>query len=316
MRDTERKEVAKLREKFERQHMSLKEKYEERLKEMREDLDIYCRLSLHEVGERQNSHLNTLVWNHESKVEEMRAYYQAITKDNITLIDALQEQIKTLKAKHVENENALSVLEEENKQVSIPVRDSKAELQVLTSKLATMAHYRQALSLLKDRRARLNKEMSSLIDNHRSLVHEHAALVKQRDALCEAFEKIVLSSQDEANERTLAYEKELQELQEMYRNRNAQFGAILRASTLEPSVLQSVTRKLDDVLTAKNEQIEELRYEVCKAQKAHADMLRVYEARLTELGVDVKGEVAEQEKNRGLLALASKNTVPAGLVTK
>ena len=35
-----------------------------------------------------------------------------------------------------------------------------------------------------------------------------------------------------------------------------------------------------------NEQIQELKYEVDKIQKAHDDLLRVYDTRLAEMGID------------------------------
>jgi Zn-dependent protease with chaperone function len=113
----------------------------------------------------------------------------------------------------------------------------------------------------------------------------------------------------------------LDEYKDVFETKKAQFSSILRASNLDPVVLQvrrlscfllvalfafsclvlslsfslrlplfanataaslsssspppqTVTRKLDDVLTAKNEQVDDLQYECAKVAKAHNDLVR------------------------------------------
>ena len=48
-----------------------------------------------------------------------------------------------------------------------------------------------------------------------------------------------------------------------------QFTQVLRAANLDPVMLQTVTRKLDEVLSAKNEQLSDLQYETQRLTKAH-----------------------------------------------
>merc|ERR1712179_393239 len=77
----------------------------------------------------------------------------------------------------------------------------------------------------------------------------------------------------------------LDEYRDIFEVKKSQFTSVLRASNLDPVVLQNVTKKLDDVLSSKHDQINELKYEIAKVQKAHDDLVRVYEAKLLELGV-------------------------------
>jgi hypothetical protein len=99
----------------------------------------------------------------------------------------------------------------------------------------------------------------------------------------------------------------LEEYKSIFEQKKAQFTSVLRASNLDPIVLQNVTRKLDDVLTSKNEQIQELKYECAKVMKAHNDLVRVYKAKLEECGVP--GDQLDLEP-----LLGSTSSAPADLV--
>ena len=66
-------------------------------------------------------------------------------------------------------------------------------------------------------------------------------------------------------------------------------------------------KKLDDVLDAKNSAIKDLQYELARVTKAHNDVIRVYESKLTEFGIPV-----EELGFRPLVT--STGTGPAGLV--
>jgi len=307
LRDIERKEVAKLRERFEKNQQQLKEQYDASLKQQKEDLLLQTKVELHSIEERRNSHINMLIWNHEAKFEEMRAYYNAVTRDNLKLIDSLHQRIAELREKQRANEQTVDELDHKNQLIQAPLREVEARLKVLNQRLHSYKKDQFSLRHTRARKSALTKQINASMDTHRQLSSELREVQRQRDALYATFEDIVLSVQAQANTKNDALEHMLNDLQDQYRVKNAQFGAVLRASNLDPVVLQNVTRKLDDVLTAKNEQIDELRYEVAKVTKAHNDLVRIYETKLAALGIP-KGEL-NIEPTIGLA-----NTVPANLV--
>src|SRR5688572_27668620 len=47
-------------------------------------------MELHELEERKNKHINELIQNHQRAFENMRTYYNSITKDNVDMIKLLQ----------------------------------------------------------------------------------------------------------------------------------------------------------------------------------------------------------------------------------
>ncbi len=307
LREKERKEVAKIREKFEKDHMLLVERYEERLAKLKESLELRRKVELHEIEERKNSHINMLIWNHEAKFEETRAYYGALTRDNLNLIQSLIARIEALRASQVENEKAVDVLDQSNQKIKDPLQKTEQELKILAQKLQNYQKDKVSLRQARARKALLQKSTGELADMHRQLQTEYVETVQQRDTLYREFENIVLSVQRQSGARNHRLEAMLTDLQDQYRVKNAQFGAVLKASNLDPVVLQNVTRKLDDVLSAKSEQIDDLRYEVAKASKAYADLVRVYESKLRELNIPSEIDVKDPD-----VSLA--NTVPAGLI--
>lgn len=47
-------------------------------------------MEIHEIEERKNAHINDLMDNHEKAFNEMRDYYNSITRDNLALIKSLK----------------------------------------------------------------------------------------------------------------------------------------------------------------------------------------------------------------------------------
>jgi hypothetical protein len=105
-------------------------------------------------------------------------------------------------------------------------------------------------------------------------------------------------------------EKKVESLKETLEKRELQVNEVLKATNLDPSSVASLTKRLEDVLQSKNDQIRELQYDLSKVTKAHNDMIRVYEAKLTDMSIPV------EELGFKPLKMASKtSTNPAGFVS-
>ncbi len=81
------------------------------------------------------------------------------------------------------------------------------------------------------------------------------------------------------------------------------------AANLDPAALSMVGERLDALLDERNHMIRDLQYSVSRVTKAHNDAMRVYESKLTELGVAVE--------ETGLTPLLTATSLgPAGLVVQ
>jgi len=281
----EGKDMHKLRQDFEKNHQGLVASYDTRLRELSDDLELRRKMEVHEIEERKNRHINDLMEKFEKAFTEMRHYYNSITQDNLALIKSLNDEIEDLKTKHKQNENAMEEIERKNAMLSEPLEATQKQVAGLQDKLH---NFDKDKSSLRHARARLqmaeeaSKELQAKQANLQRLYNDTNA---ERERLYASFEDTVLRVQYQSSDKNVILEKMLEEYRDIFEVKKAQFTSVLRASNLDPVVLQNVTKKLDDVLSSKNDQLSELKYEIAKVQKAHDDLVRVYESKLAELGV-------------------------------
>jgi hypothetical protein len=172
-----------------------------------------------------------------------------------------------------------------------------------------LRHARARLSTLEEQ----YKQMQTA---HQQLLEEYKKLEDERDMLYTTFEDtgkhssllthwnhtliimyvygmtsragvccIVIDVQRRSAAKNQVLEKMLDEYQDIFEAKKVQFTSVLRASGVDTVVLHNVTKKLDDVLSAKNDKINELKYEHAKAMKANDDLVRVFDAKLSALGI-------------------------------
>jgi DNA repair exonuclease SbcCD ATPase subunit len=111
---------------------------------------------------------------------------------------------------------------------------------------------------------------------------------KERRELYNKFERAIFDIKQKTFLRSSVVEQKLEALGDQLEKKEAKLGEVLSASSLDPSTLQMVTMKLDEVLDSKNQLIKALHSDVSKVSKAHNDLIQVYEAKLSEFGVPVE----------------------------
>ncbi len=60
------------------------------MRALRDELDLRRKTEIHEIEERKNSQINTLMKNHERAFSEIKNYYNDITLNNLALINTLK----------------------------------------------------------------------------------------------------------------------------------------------------------------------------------------------------------------------------------
>jgi chromosome segregation ATPase len=277
--------MLKLKEGFERNQWNLQKTYESRLDDLRKDLELRRKMEIHEIEERKNGHINDLLRNHEKAITLMRQYYNSITRDNLALIKSLEDEIELLKVKHEHNEKALEEISKKNEELTKPLEETAREVDRLRESLKNYQKQKNSLHHARARVTALEDQFKSMTADHKLLQKQYGSLEHERDHLYNTFESTVVSIRDRSEHKNKVLEQMLDEYKEKFETKRTEFTSVLRASNPDPVVLHNVTKKLDDVLTAKNEQIKELKYETAKVTKAHNDLVRVYEDKLRALGI-------------------------------
>lgn len=301
------KQIVKLRQDFEQQARELQLKYEKKMKVLRDELELRRKLEIHEIEERKNSHINELMKKHEKAFGEIKNYYNDITHNNLDLIKSLKDDVVDMKKKEAANEKLMFEIAQENKRLSEPLTRALKEVEQLRHELANYDKDKMSLQNTKARLMVLEEQNRQLQWEHEVLQQRFSMVHKERDELYDKFESTIYDVQQKTGFKNLLLEKKIESLDEELQKRDAQLSEVLANSNFDPVTLGSITQKLDEVLDAKNTAIKDLQYELARVTKAHNDVIRVYETKLTEFGVPIE--------ELGFRPLVSHTTTgPAGLV--
>jgi len=305
--------VTEMRETFERRSNEIVSKFEKKMREERDILELRRKTEIHEIEERKNGQIHALMKNHEKQFSDIKNYYNDITLNNLALINSLKEQIEEMKKKEDRLEKAMAEVMSQNRKLTEPLEKAREINDELRRQLANYEKDKRSLKRSKHRLIIQEKEMKDLRWEHEVLEQRFQKLETERDSLHKNFVGAVQEVVQKANFKKLMLERKVVALADSLEKKDAQLNEILAASNLDPAALSVVTRKLEDVLDAKNGAIKDLQYELARVCKAHNDLLRTYEAKLTAFGVPVdevgfkplESTVTGQEIGKG----------PAGLVS-
>ncbi|XP_006027892.1 dynein regulatory complex subunit 4 isoform X1 [Alligator sinensis] len=285
LRMKQEEEITRLRCDFERQVKEIEAKYEKKMRLLREELDLRRKTEIHQIEERKNGQINTLMQNHEKAFSDIKNYYNDVTLNNLALINTLKEQMEEMKKKedHLEKEMAEVLLQ--NRRLTEPLQRAREEVAELQKKLV---HYEKDKEVLASTKARLKvtqKELKDLQWEHEVVEQRFGKVQAERDELYRKFTQAIGEVQQKTGFKNLLLERKLQALTGLVEKKEVQLNEVLSAANLDPSALSLVTRKLEDVLESKNTSIKELQYELARVCKAHNDLLRTYEAKLAAFGI-------------------------------
>merc|ERR1711879_332689 len=103
--------------------------------ELKLDLELRRKVEIHEIEERKNQHINELLFNHQGAFDEIKAYYNDITRDNLQLIKNLRREIKDMRDKEKRNQKNMQVLTQENQDLSQELQKKLDEQRKLEEEL-------------------------------------------------------------------------------------------------------------------------------------------------------------------------------------
>merc|ERR1711912_101297 len=226
----------------------------------------------HEIEERKNQHINELLFNHQEAFDEIKTYYNDITHDNLQLIRELKDEITGMREREKTNQKRMALLTQENKDLSEPLLKKQEEQRELEEKLKSYTKDKMALKNLKAHNKQLEERIAEAKQDYRGTEEKFRKIEKERDDLFRRFQKAVREIQRRAElGKNSVLEKKLELLQSQFDEKQAQLTQVLAAAKLDPSVVASVTKKLEQVLGAKNRQIKDLQYQVHQCTKAYND---------------------------------------------
>merc|ERR1719498_2287291 len=173
----------------------------------------------------------------------------------------------------------------ENRQLTEPLAQKEKLRAELQEQLKSYQKDKMALRNLKARSGQLEERINDAKQDYRGTEDKFRKQEKERDDLHKRFHKGVKEIRRKAEYKNVALEKKLEMITRTFNEKQAQLSEVLQAAKLDPQVVANVTKKLEQVLGSKNRLIKDLQYQVHQCTKAYNDTMRVYEAKLTTLGI-------------------------------
>ncbi|XP_056621941.1 dynein regulatory complex subunit 4 isoform X3 [Triplophysa dalaica] len=252
-------ETTDLRNDFARQVREIGCKYEKKMQTLHQEEEQKRKTEVHEIEERKNSHINTMLENHEKAFRDMRNYFSDNIHKNLTLITSLKEDLKEMKKKDERRTKEMAIVLQQNKELIESQERAKEEVTELQKQLTNY-----------------ERDKSTL------------AVQLERDELYTKFTKAILDVQQKTGFKNLLLERKLSALNDTLEKKEAHLSEVLAASNLDPTALNVVKGKLEEVLDSKNQTIKDLHYEVARVCKTYNDLLRTSEAKLRAFGFPVE----------------------------
>lgn len=285
LKENNLKNITKLNSQFFDTLNGLQKMYSDKLEALRNELELKRKVEIHEIEERKNLHINQLMKNHEKAFNQIKAYYNDITKDNLNLINSLKDAIVQLEAKAEANQKLMYEIAQENKRLSGPL---KLTLKEVTQLQAALKNYNGDKLVLHNVTARLKATEERLIALEKAqaeLLELYSETEKEKDELYDRFENTVAAVERKTDLKNLVLEKRIEKLQHDYDVKEVQFRDTLAAANLDPAVVNALTTQLDEVLYSRDSIIQDLQYAVIRVIKSHNDIVRTYTEKLHEYGV-------------------------------
>merc|ERR1719265_2631066 len=191
MRNGFEKKLRKLRDQFEENHKKLEAQYEQQVEDLKIDLELRRKVEIHEIEERKNQHINELMFNHQEAFDEIKAYYNDITHDNLCLIRSLKEEIHEMSEREKKNAKRMITLTQENKDLSEPLNKKLEEQRELEDKLKSYGKEKMALKNLKAHFKQLEDRIVEAKQEYHATQEKFRKIEKERDDLYRRFQKAV-----------------------------------------------------------------------------------------------------------------------------
>ncbi len=288
--------IAELRQQADRQLFKLKQQFEDglteltsrceaRLRQLEVNLELRRRVEVHEVEERKNQHINDLMKNHKKAFGQMKTYYNDITGGNLQVIKDLQKKIVELKEMAVDNKKKLLDYAQENQKLSEPLAMVTAEIAELQALLRERTKDQMALRNAHSRLSALGKSSAEMRRDLESLEEEYSKVEKERDQLYNSYEESIEKMQQQSEFHNQALAQRLKAAEASVERAGMQVEEIIRAANLDSSEMARVMETLNQMLSAKDEALKNVRFLVVKLKKTYNDSLDTFQAKLRDLGI-------------------------------
>ncbi|KAF4728349.1 Dynein regulatory complex subunit 4, partial [Perkinsus olseni] len=145
---------------------------------------------------------------------------------------------------------------------------------------------KRKIGVLKEKIAEQEKALSRQSFQHAVLEQQTEAASAERNTVADKFQQMIYDVQQKSGLKNLLLERKLENIQDSIEVADTQVSEVMTsANGGSPGTAEGVSKKFETIMATKSDSITELQEERSKLQKAHAELVRAFEAKLAEYGV-------------------------------
>ncbi len=292
---------------LEREKNTLISKYEEKLENLRKDLELRIKVEIHELEERKNQHINNLRETHRKQYNKVKESYNTMTKQQLALIKQTMNDKEDIDKKAEEVKDQIKDLQTKINDSEKPKQDAETKLKAVQKELGTYTRSKMPLGSALARLEMLKEKYVKVKNDKKAMDEKYRLLEKQKMDMYQKFESAMGRLKKRSEFKNSVLEHKLDILQDEFNKKEGQLKEVVLRAGFEQQFVNEIMKRMEEAIEAKNSLLRSLKYSLAHAQKAYNDAIRVYEAKLVEFGIPA------EELGLELLE-TNTSTMPAGLV--
>jgi hypothetical protein len=271
-----------LREEFEREVDARRAEHEQRVRAMRAQLEDQRLRETTELEQRKNDHIARLQANNARAFDRIQHYFSGITHNNLDVIKQNKGRIAKKKSEMNAIRKVVDELNARRRKLELPLNELIAENERLTKEIDVYKQDKRDLARNKAIIRVYEDELRDLQLSQEVLEQRFEQLAHERDALYDQFESSIHDVRQKTEFRAYVLEQKVKRLHEELEQKEMQLQDVMERAGLDPT---TISAKIDDVIAVKNAKINQLEVDLAKVQRAHHDILTVYEQKMAKFGI-------------------------------
>merc|ERR1711972_921873 len=270
---------------FDRRARDMQQKYELRMKVIREEMEKLQRKQIQKIEEAKNAHIQRVMAKNQKDFMEIRVYYSEITTSNLDLIKRLKEEHSEIKKRENDDAKRMFDLEQRNKQLKEPLKRAHHDVERLEAELPAYEEDKKKLASVKEKIKQSETLLHRMAFQHEVLQQQLTTVSSEREDLYTKFQHAIYDVQQKSGLKNLILEKKIDAVEEALETSEAQVSELLASANVDGQTAAGISQKLDQVIAYKNDIVGQLQEEVERIKDMHRTMVKTYESKLAEYGV-------------------------------
>jgi DNA repair exonuclease SbcCD ATPase subunit len=249
---------------------------------MRAQLEDQRKRETDEAEKRKNDQIAQLQASNARAFDRIQHYFSGITHNNLDVIKQNKAKIAKRKIEMNALRKAVDELNGRRRKLEEPLNALIAENEKLAKEIDVYKQDKRDLAKNKAKIRVLEDELRDLQLAEEVLEQRTQQLQQERDALYDQFESSIHDIRQKTEFRAYVLEQKVRRLHEELEQKELQLQEVMQNAGLDAT---EISAKIDDVIAVKTAKINQLEIDLTKVQKAHNDILTLYEQKMAKFGI-------------------------------